>query len=102
MSWVRHLARILRSFHLVGLGNLPDPKIKVGRVNSIELKPNPTITLDKIEYIINKFIIAHNFVLKIVFKISSKHCYKCDIVLFDKIDIFLEFCYVICYKDLLS
>ncbi len=57
---------------------------------------------DEIKYVANEFVIAHNFVLKIVFKISSKHCYKCDIVSFNKIDIFLKFYYVVCYKDSLS
>jgi len=57
---------------------------------------------DKIKHIANKFVIAHNFVLKIVLKILSKYCYKCDIVLFDKIDILLEFCYVLYCKDSLN
>ncbi len=57
---------------------------------------------NEIEYVANKFVIAHNFVLKIVFEISSKHCYKCDIVSLNKINIFLEFCCVICYKDSLN
>jgi len=45
MGRVRHLARILRSSHPIGLGNLPDFRVKVGRVNPIGLKPDPTITL---------------------------------------------------------
>ncbi len=57
---------------------------------------------DKIEHVVNKFAIAYNFVFKIVFKISSKHCYKCDIVLFNKIDILLKSCYVIYCKDSLN
>jgi len=57
---------------------------------------------DEIKHIANEFVIAHNFVLKIVFEISSKHCYKCDIVLFDKINIFLESCYVIYCKNSLN
>ncbi len=57
---------------------------------------------DKIKHIVNVFVIAHNLVLKIVFKISSKHYYKCDIVSFDKINIFLESCCVLCCKDLLN
>jgi len=57
---------------------------------------------DEIKHIVNKFVIVHNFILKIVLEISSKHCYKCNIVLFDKIDIFLKFCCVICCKDLLN
>jgi hypothetical protein len=44
---VKHLTRILRSSHPIGLGNLPDPRIKVERVNSIGLKLDPTITLQK-------------------------------------------------------
>ncbi len=42
---VEHLTRILRSSHPIKLGNLPDPRVRVGRVNSIGLKPNSTITL---------------------------------------------------------
>jgi len=57
---------------------------------------------DEIKHVANEFIIAHNFVLKIVLKISSKHCYKCDIVSFDKINIFLKSCYVICCKNSLN
>ncbi len=57
---------------------------------------------DKIEHVANEFVIAHNFVLKIVLKISLKHYYKCDIVLFDKINILLESCYVVYCKDLLN
>jgi len=41
----KHLATILRPPHLVGLGNLPDPRVKVGRANPFGLKPGPTITL---------------------------------------------------------
>jgi len=43
---VGHSARILRPSHPVGLGNLPDPRVRVGRVNPIGLKPDPTVTLD--------------------------------------------------------
>ncbi len=57
---------------------------------------------DEIKYIVNEFVIAHNLVLKIVFKISSKHCYKCDIVSLSKIDILLKSCCVIYCKDLLN
>ncbi len=57
---------------------------------------------DKIKYVANKFAIAHNFILKIVFKVLSKYYYKCNIVLLDKINIFLKTCYVICCKDLLN
>jgi hypothetical protein len=42
---VKHSTRILRSSHPVGLGNLPDPRVRIGRVNPIGLKPNPTVTL---------------------------------------------------------
>jgi len=42
---VGHSARILRPPHPVGLGNLPDPRVKVGRANPIGLKPDPTVTL---------------------------------------------------------
>jgi hypothetical protein len=42
---VKHLTRILRSLHLVKLENLFDSRIKIERINSIELKPNLTITL---------------------------------------------------------
>ncbi len=44
----------------------------------------------------------HNFVLKIVLKILLKYYYKYNIILFNKIDILLGFCYVIYYKDLLN
>jgi len=47
VSRVGHSTRILRSPHPVGLGNLPDPRVRVGRVNPIGLKPDPTITLIK-------------------------------------------------------
>jgi len=57
---------------------------------------------DKVEHVANEFAIAHNFVLEIVLKISSKHCHKCDIVLFDKISILLKFNCVICCKDSLN
>jgi len=42
---VGHSARILRPPHPVGLGNLPDPRVRVGRANPIGLKPDPTVTL---------------------------------------------------------
>jgi len=51
---VGHSTRILRSPHPVGLGNLPDPRVRVGRVNPIGLKPNSTITLDIIYNNYNK------------------------------------------------
>ncbi len=57
---------------------------------------------NKIKHVANEFVIAHNFVLKIVLKISSKHCYKCDIVLFNKINILLKSCCVIYCKDSLN
>jgi len=44
---VEHSTRILRSPHRVGLEHLPNSRIKVGRVNPIELKLDPTITLTK-------------------------------------------------------
>jgi len=44
---VGHSARILRPSHPVGLGNLPDPRVRVGRVNPIGLKPDPTVTLKR-------------------------------------------------------
>ena len=45
MSRVGHSTRILRSPHPIELGNLPDLMVKVGRVNSIGLKLDLTITL---------------------------------------------------------
>jgi hypothetical protein len=42
---VKHLTRILRSLHLVKLENLFDSRIKIERINSIELKLDSTITL---------------------------------------------------------
>jgi len=57
---------------------------------------------DEIKHVANAFVVAHNFVLKIVLEVLSKHCYKCDIVSFNKIDILLKLCYVFCCKDSLS
>ncbi len=57
---------------------------------------------DEIKHVANEFLIAHNFVLKIVLKVSSKHCHKYDIVLLDKINIFLELSCVVCCKDSLN
>ncbi len=57
---------------------------------------------DEIEHVANAFAIAHNFVLEIVLKVSSKHCHKCDIISLDKIDILLKPCYVLCCEDSLS
>ncbi len=48
MDQVEHSTRILRSFHPIKLGNLHDSRVRVGRVNSIELKLDPTITLIKL------------------------------------------------------
>ncbi len=45
MGRVEHSTRILRSPHPVELGNLLDPRVRIGRVNPIGLKPDPTITL---------------------------------------------------------
>ena len=42
---VKYLAHILRSFHPIRLGNLLDSMIRIGQVNSIELKLDSTITL---------------------------------------------------------
>jgi len=49
MGRVEHLARILRSLHFVELGNLPNPRVRVGRVNSIELKLDLMITLNVLQ-----------------------------------------------------
>jgi len=57
---------------------------------------------DEVEHIANAFVIAHNFVLKVVLEISSKHYHKCDIVSLDKVGILLEHCCVLCCKDSLS
>jgi hypothetical protein len=57
---------------------------------------------DEIEHIADASAIAHNFVLKIVLEISSKHCHKCDIVSLDKISILLKSCCVLCCRDSLS
>jgi len=46
-----HSTRILRSSHPVGLGNLPDHRVKIGRINPIGLKPDPTVTLVKIRFL---------------------------------------------------
>jgi len=60
---VGHSARTLRPSHPVGLGNLPDPRVWVGRVNPIGLKPDPTVTLalifieqDFIYYLVKKLL----------------------------------------------
>ncbi len=45
VSRVKHLTRILRSLHFVELGNLPIPRVRIERTNSIELKLDPTIIL---------------------------------------------------------
>jgi len=42
---VKYLTRIFRSFYLVRLENLPNLRIRIERVNSIELKFDLTITL---------------------------------------------------------
>jgi hypothetical protein len=42
---IKHSTRILRSSHPIKLGNLPNSRIKIERVNLIELKSNLTITL---------------------------------------------------------
>jgi len=70
--------------------------------SSIQLVVEVDDYFNKIEHVVNKFVIAHNFVLEIVLKISSKHCYKCDIVLFDKINVLLKSCYVVYCKDSLN
>jgi len=57
---------------------------------------------DKIEHVVDDFDITHNLVLKIVLKISSKHCHKCDIVSLDEINILLKFSCVVCCKDSLN
>jgi len=51
---VKHSTRILRPPHPIKLGNLPDPRVRVERINSIELKLNPTITL-----VITRMTMAH-------------------------------------------
>jgi len=53
ISQVKHLTRILRSSYLVKLGNLLNSRIRVERINLIELKLNSTITLI---LIINKVV----------------------------------------------
>jgi hypothetical protein len=45
ISRIEHSTRILRSSHLVELGNQLDSRIRVERVNPIGLKLDPTITL---------------------------------------------------------
>jgi len=57
---------------------------------------------NKFEHIANTFIIIYSFVLKIVFKILLKYCYKYNIVLLNKIDILLKFYYIVYCKDLLN
>jgi len=45
MSRIEHSTRIFRSSHSIKLGNLLDSRIKIGQINSIELKFDSTITL---------------------------------------------------------
>jgi len=45
VGWVERSARILRPPHPVELGNMPDPRVRVGRINPIGLKFDPTVTL---------------------------------------------------------
>jgi len=61
---VGHSACILRPPHPVGLGNLPDPRVRVGRANPIGLKPDPTITLI-IQRLFKKMQIQKKFTLNV-------------------------------------
>ncbi len=63
-SQVKRLTRPIRSTHSIELEFLLDLKIKVKRVNSIELKLNPTITL-----------------VLILFLVLNNLTYLCDIFL---------------------
>ncbi len=71
----RHSTRILRLLHPVGLGNLPDPRVRVGRVNPIGLKPDPTITLSKL---VNKIIC----IVTIINLALSNNCLRFVILIF--------------------
>jgi len=57
---------------------------------------------NKIKYIANTFIIIYNFDLKFDVKILSKYCYKYNIILFNKINIFLKSSCIIYCKNLLN
>jgi len=50
VNWAKYSTTILRSPHPIGLGNLLDPRVKVGRTNSFGLKPGPTITLSEVSF----------------------------------------------------
>jgi len=65
MGRVEHSTCILRSPHPVELGNLPDPRIKVGRVNPIELKLDSTITLILKQLVFALFLLISNYILVI-------------------------------------
>jgi len=44
-SWIERSTRSMRSIYLIKLELLLDPRIRVGQVNSFELKFNSSITL---------------------------------------------------------
>jgi len=77
------LTRILRSSYLVKLENLLDLKIKIERVNSIELKLDSTITLTRnivkleLVYYSNYNLLIYSraiilFSLKVIVKLKDK------------------------------
>jgi len=64
---VSHLTRILRSLHLVELGNLLNSRIRVEQVNSMKLKLDPTIILIKLYlFLIAKFVNLSNLIIKFI------------------------------------
>jgi len=85
-------------------GSCPFMKLIVSLFHSsfIQLVVEIDNYFDEVKHVANESFIAHNFVLKVVLKASSKHCYKCGIVSFDKIGIFLESSYVVCCKGSLN
>ena len=71
MGRVELSTRILRSSHPIGLGNLLDPRVRVGRVNPIGLKPDPTITLQIMRNILLKTNILNLLNCRNITKSSS-------------------------------
>jgi len=77
VSRVKYLTRILRSFYLVKLGNLPNSRIKIERVNSIELKLNLTIILVFINVMFIEFVIKQLFKSLVIKFVNC--LYNCNI-----------------------
>ncbi len=72
---VKHSTHILRSSHPVGLGNLPDPRVRVERVNPIGLKLDLTITL-AIKIVNNKINRLQVLIVIIIYYLRLIYRYK--------------------------